>query len=115
MREPTTDHEQLTTDKGVNVSWSFVRHKRIGDSAGAGTRVRDARRRAFGQLSSVVIIVLAISVYVQRAPRRDVTPPAVAGVAAGPAAPANADLADSTSATIAVAASASRPARCLKA
>jgi hypothetical protein len=85
------------------VTWSFVRHKRIGDSAGAGTRVRDARRRAFGQLSSVVIVVLAISVYVQLVPRRAVKPPPVAGVAAGPSAPANADLADSTSETIAVA------------
>jgi hypothetical protein len=92
-----------STVLGVNVSWSFVRHKRIGDSAGAGTRVGDARRRAFGQLSSVVIVVLAISVYVQLAPRRAVTPPPVAGVAAGPSAPANADLADSTSETIAVA------------
>jgi hypothetical protein len=89
-----------STVLGVNVSWSFVRHKRIGDSAGAGTRVRDARRRAFGQLSSVVIIVLAISVYVQRVPRRAVTPPPVAGVAAGPSAPANADLADSASETM---------------
>jgi hypothetical protein len=103
MRQPTTDHGQLTTDKGVNVSWSFVRHKRIGDSAGAGTRVRDARRRAFGQLSSVVIIVVAISVYVQLAPRRNVTPAPVAEVAAAPSAPANVDLADSTSETIAVA------------
>jgi hypothetical protein len=51
----------------------------------------------------VVIVVVAISVYVQLAPRRDVTPPPVAGVAAGPSAPANAELADSTSETIAVA------------
>jgi hypothetical protein len=97
------NHPANSTVLGVNVPWSFVRHQRIGDSAGAGTRVRDARRRAFGQLSSVVIIVLAISVYVQRAPRRYVTPASVAGVAAGPSAPAHADLADSTSETIAVA------------
>jgi hypothetical protein len=103
MRQPTTDHGQLTTDKGVNVSWSMVRYRRTGDSVGGTTRVGGARRQAFGQLSSVVIIVLAISVYVQLAPRRNVTPAPVAGVAAGPSAPANADLADSTSETIAVA------------
>ena len=96
MTEPTTDHGQLTTDKG-------------------GTRAGDARRRAFGQLASVVIVVVAISVYVQLAPRRGVTPAPVAQVAADQTAPATADVADSTSATIAVAASASRPARCLKA
>ncbi len=76
MREPTTDHGQLTTDKG------------------------DARRRAFGQLSSVVIVIVAISVYVQLAPRRDVTPAPVAEVKANQSAPANVDEADSTSETI---------------
>jgi hypothetical protein len=77
MREHTTDHGQLTTDKKV-----------------------DARRRAFGQLSSVVVVVVAISVYVQLAPRRDVTPAPVAKVAANQLAPANVDEADSPSETI---------------
>jgi hypothetical protein len=73
MREPTTDHGQLTTDKG------------------------DARRRAFGQLSSVVIVVLAISAYVQLAPRRDVTPTPVIKVAVDQSAPAKVNEADPTS------------------
>ena len=57
---------------------------------------RSARRRAFGQLSSVVIVVVAISVYVQFAPRRPAPPPRVAEVAADQSASANEDEADST-------------------
>ena len=81
---------------GVCVSWFFVRHRRMGDSAGVVTRIGDARRRAFGQLSSVVIVVVAISVYVQRAPRRDVTPAPVTKVAADPSALAKMDQVDAT-------------------
>ena len=79
----------------IGSQWSVVGRGRGGDSAVAGTRVADARRRAFGQLASVVIVVVAISVYVQLAPRRDVTPAPVAEVAADQSAPANVDDADS--------------------
>ena len=75
---------------------SIVRCWRAGDSPGGGTRVGDARRRAFGQLSSVVVVVVAISVYVQFAPRRPAPSPRVDEVAADHSALANEGEADAT-------------------
>jgi hypothetical protein len=75
-------------------SFSVVRRWRGDGSAGLGRRVGDARRRAFGQLSSVVLVVVAISVYVQLAPRRKVTPVPMAAIAA------DRDEVESTPATI---------------
>jgi hypothetical protein len=68
---------------------------RANDSPGGVARFRDARRRAFGQLASVVIIVVAISVYVQLAPRRPLSPARVAEVATYHGAPADHDEDDS--------------------
>ena len=50
-----------------------------GGSVQRRSRAAEARRRAFGQLSSVVLIIAAISVYVHFAPKRTATktPPTV--------------------------------------
>jgi hypothetical protein len=80
---------------GVSVIRSVVHFWRGSESPGGGTRLGDARRRAFGQLASVVIVVVAISVYVQLAPRRPLPPARVAEVAVDQSAPADQDEDDS--------------------
>jgi hypothetical protein len=55
------------------------------------SRAAEARRRAFGQLSSVVIVIAAISVYVNVAPKRSVPKPPVTKLAAVPTAAVNAE------------------------
>ena len=86
-------------DHFVRGPWSVVRGWQHGDSAGAGTRAGQARRRAFGQLASVVVVVVAISVYVQLAPRRELTPARVAEIAANQSGPADLDETDSMAET----------------
>jgi hypothetical protein len=74
--------ERVICPVGVSVFRSVVHFWRGSDSPGGGTRLGDARRRAFGQLASVVIVVVAISVYVQLAPRRPLPAARVAEVVA---------------------------------
>jgi hypothetical protein len=67
-----------------------------GSSVRRRSRAAEARRRAFGQLSSVVIVIAAISVYVYVAPKRSVPKPPVTKLAAVPTAAVNAEDVDPT-------------------
>ena len=59
-------------------------------------RAAEARRRAFGQLSSVVIVIAAISVYVTVAPKRNVPKAPATKLTAVPKAAVNAEDVDPT-------------------